>query len=65
MVSIRMGIEINYYLATTLNCIHYQRRLEAITCTIPSDDVMQKSLAERSNIAAPLVILCTFSSFLK
>ena len=46
-----------------------QGRLEGSTCTIPSDDVMQKSLtlviAERSNIAAPRVILCKFSSFLK
>ena len=42
-----------------------QRRLEGITCTILSDDVMQKSRAERSSIATSRVILCKLSSFLK
>ena len=42
-----------------MNCV--QRRLEVITCTILSDDVMQKSLAERSNIAALQVMFSSFS----
>ena len=45
--------------------VYVQRRLEGITCTILSNDVTLKSRAERSNIAAPRVILCKFSGFLK
>ena len=42
-----------------------QRRLEGITSTILSDDVMRQSGAERSSVATPRVILCKFSGFLK